>query len=108
MFWLTATLAGAALGLAYFAALWLTVRRLARGDWGVGAMAASLAARITLVGVAFYGLSQFGAGAALAALAGFLLARELLIRSLRCGAGVPPAADGLCCSVDVPPAPDSP
>jgi F1F0 ATPase subunit 2 len=83
-------LAGAALGSAYFAALWATVRRLPgrprAGLWAV----LSFAARVALLLAGLLLLSRWGGWPALvAALAGFLGARIAVVRALRPRAAAP-------------------
>jgi F1F0 ATPase subunit 2 len=85
---------GGALGVAYFGGLWLTVRRLADrrrprlllvGSWG---------ARLVLVAAGFAALAAWGTWTHLvAALAGFVAARTLMVACLRPspGAAAPPA-----------------
>lgn len=74
-------LVGAALGWLYFRALWTTVRRLPQrrrqGMW----MVMSLLVRLALVLAVFVLLVRWGGWPALvAALAGFLIARTVLVR----------------------------
>ena len=80
-------LAGAALGLAYFLALRVTVQRLHQqrhpGMW----MALGLIARLALALAVFVLAVREGGWPALAAaLAGFLLARTVLVRRVRAAA----------------------
>lgn len=83
-------LAGAALGAAYFAALWATVRRLAgRPRAGLWA-ASSFAGRVALLLAGLLLIGRWGGWPALVtALAGFLGARVAAVRALR---PPPPAA----------------
>lgn len=77
-------LLGAALGWVYFLALWTTVRELPqRGHPGLW-VALSFLARLALVVAAFTFVVRWGGWPALAAtLAGFLIARTVMVRRSR-------------------------
>lgn len=77
-----AALAGAALGLLHFAGLWWTVERLARGRGRVGLLLASALVRLAVVAGGLFLIMQGSWTRALAALAGLLLARALVLRRL--------------------------
>jgi len=82
--YLLAAIAGAALGLFYFGALWLTVRSLAGSDHPILLAMGSLFGRLAVVVGAFYLVATFGGWiAVLIALSGFILARIILVRRWR-------------------------
>jgi hypothetical protein len=80
--------AGAAVALAWLALLWGSVRLAARlgALWPIGA---GLAARLGLLGLAGWGMLAAGAEgpALLAALAGFALARLVVVARVRAAGG---------------------
>jgi F1F0 ATPase subunit 2 len=78
------TLLGALLGAAYFAALRQNVERYVAGR-PLGPTVALHVGRLLLAGLAFALIAGAGAAALLAALAGFLLVRTLLVRRVRTG-----------------------
>lgn len=81
-----ALLAGLGLGAVYFGGLWLTVRRLPTARNPGALAAASLFGRLAIVGGAFYGIAQARRWELLlAALAGMIVVRFVLIRKLRPG-----------------------
>jgi F1F0 ATPase subunit 2 len=80
-----ASAAGAGLGLLYFLSVWHTAQGLARARRPALFALSTLAARFALVLPGFYALSGYGWRSLLAALAGFIGARLLLVRRL----GVP-------------------
>jgi F1F0 ATPase subunit 2 len=82
MTWLTATVAGAGLGLLFFGGLWLTIQQLVRKQRRGGLLGVSCLVRLTLMALVFYGLSREGAGTILAGLCGWWLARWCLIRQV--------------------------
>lgn len=77
-------LAGGALGLAYFGALWLAVRRHAAGRDRVMAVALH-AARFALLGGGLWIIAQQGAPSLIAALGGFVVARQIAVSTVRSG-----------------------
>ena len=77
-----AFLAGAVLGLLYYGGLWLTIQRLPKASLPGVLVAMSLFLRLGLVLVAFYLVMGGRWERLLACLAGFLLARVLLVRRL--------------------------
>jgi F1F0 ATPase subunit 2 len=82
---LLAFVAGVVLGLFYYGGLWLTIQRLPQSSRPGMLTAVSLFLRLGLVLVAFYLVMGGSWERLLACLAGFLLARVLLVR--RCGPG---------------------
>jgi hypothetical protein len=77
-----AALAGFALGWGYFHALHRTIDLVVHGERWRSPLLLTIA-RIGSAVLVFGGAAQFGAGALLASLAGFLLARFVMLRSLR-------------------------
>jgi len=77
-----ALLAGAALGVFYFGGLWLTVRGLLDVQRRGLILAASFVVRTGVVLAAFYWITGRGWLCLIAAVAGFLIARHLLVRWL--------------------------
>jgi len=75
-------LAGIGLGGAYFAGLWETVRKLPDAEKPVRRVALSFALRMALVLSGFYLVMQGDWQRLAAAMVGFLLMRELLLRRL--------------------------
>ena len=73
---------GAAIGGMYFAGLWETVRKLPDVEKPVRRIALSYALRMTLVLSGFYFVMQGEWERLAAAMVGFLLMRELLLRRL--------------------------
>jgi len=80
--WIASFAVGGGVGVVYFSALWLTVRAIGAHPRLAGILVLSSLGRMLLVGAAFALLSQRGVGVSLAALAGLLLARTLLLRRL--------------------------
>lgn len=81
-----AFLIGLALGSSYFVALWATVRRLPQLRHPAVWMALSLLARLAVVLGALVLVVRSGGGPGLAAaLAGFVLARTVLVRRAKAG-----------------------
>ncbi len=78
-----AFLAGIWLGAVYFSGLWLTVRRLPRSRYPVLLLLASYVGRMALVLFGFYIVMDGYWERAAACLAGFLLARALVLRRWR-------------------------
>ena len=79
-------MAGGAIGLAYFGALWLAVRRHAESRDHFVAVALHVG-RFALLGGGFWLVAQQGAPSLIAALGGFVIARQiavLTVRSRRC------------------------
>lgn len=74
--------AGLALGVGHFAALWWTVRRALRARRPAVWMAASAVVRGAVVLAGFAALARIGAWPLLGALAGFLVARAGMLRTL--------------------------
>ena len=83
--WLLAVFGGGAVGALYFGGLWWTVRRIARTRHPGLLMAASYLVRTTIAAVALLAVASGEAGKVLAALAGFLVVRVALVRSVRGG-----------------------
>lgn len=79
---LGATVAGAALGLVYFLSVWHTARALSRVRQPALFAVSTLAARLTVLLIGLYALSRYGWPALLAALAGLMAVRLLLVRRL--------------------------
>ncbi|HNU84494.1 MAG: ATP synthase subunit I [Pseudomonadota bacterium] len=77
-----AFLAGIALGGIYFAGLWRTVRSLPDAEKPARRMAASFALRAALALAGFWLVLQGGWEGLVAAMAGFLAMREILLRRL--------------------------
>ncbi len=77
--WILAPFAGMLTGLLYFRLLGRAVERWVAGD-GAAVQLVLLVVRLGLAAIAFGLLVQAGALALLLALAGFLLARHLLLR----------------------------
>jgi len=73
-------LAGVALGIAYFAGLWWTVRRAVSSRRPAAWFAASFAVRAVLAGAVFWVVAGNGAAALLLSLAGFILVRVVATR----------------------------
>lgn len=80
-----AATAGLALGLFFFGALWLTVRQLPTARWPGLLIIVSFVVRMAVVVVGFYVVMGDRWERILACLAGFLLARTLLISWARKG-----------------------
>lgn len=81
--WIIVSLAiGAVLGAIYFAGLWITVRRLAITRQPALLMLVSFIGRVAVVLLGFYFVTDGRWERLIACLAGFLLARTLLIRRL--------------------------
>lgn len=87
-------LTGLALGSAYFAGLWWTVRRAVTSQRPAAWFAASFAVRALLAGAVFWLVARHGAAAVLTSLAGFVVARvvatRLVGRAHGRDAGIPP------------------
>ena len=75
-------LAGCAIGLAYFGALWLAVRRHAQGRDRVVAVALHVG-RFALLGGGLWLIAQQGAPSLIAALGGFVVARQIAVSTVR-------------------------
>jgi len=73
---------GAAIGVIYFAGLWETVRKLPDAEKPVRRVALSYALRMALALSGFYFVMQGEWERLAAAMVGFLLMRELLLRRL--------------------------
>ncbi len=73
-------LTGIGLGGVYFAGLWETIRRLPDAEHPVRRMALSYALRMTLALTGFYLVMQGQWERLAAAMVGFLLMRELILR----------------------------
>lgn len=81
---LAACIAGLLLGWVYFEALWATVRRLPRQRRPAMWMALSFLGRLATALAVFVLLARWGNWATLvAALAGFLIARAVLVHRVR-------------------------
>lgn len=74
--------AGAGLGFFYFGGLWLTVRQLAKTEQPILWMGLSFLGRLGLTLFGFYLVADGHWERLLAAIAGFFLARLLLVRRL--------------------------
>ncbi len=82
--WIIASLAiGAVLGAFYFGGLWLTVRRMTIAQQPALLLFVSLLVRAGVVLFGFYFVMDGHWDRLVACMAGFLLARTLLIRRLR-------------------------
>jgi F1F0 ATPase subunit 2 len=78
---LSAALIGAALGLFYFGALWLTVRTISAKQHPILLTMGSLLGRLAVAVVTFVLIARWGGWiAVLAGLAGFILIRVVLVR----------------------------
>lgn len=76
--------AGAVLGAVYFAALWLTTRRIPGSRHPGLLVAVSYLARLALLGAGLFAVVRLGgAPALLAALLGVIMARHLIVSALR-------------------------
>lgn len=73
-----ALLAGGAIGLFYFGGLWLTVQRIPSSSRPQLLMVGSFFVRLALSLAAFYLLTPWGWPAMAAALAGLIIARQIL------------------------------
>lgn len=81
-------LAGTALGLLYFLALWATVRRLRDSRRSVVLLLGSLLARLALAALGFYFIARFGGWAQLLLAAlGFTGARLFALRRVQADSG---------------------
>lgn len=84
LFWMiAATAAGGAFGAAYFGGLWLTVRSLSTMDQPALWLMVSFVCRVSIVLTGFYYVMGGRWEQLLACMAGFLIARTVLIRRLR-------------------------
>ena len=79
-----AALAGCAMGLAYFGALWFAVRRHAEGRGRFVALALHVG-RFALLGGGLWIIAQQGAPSLIAGLGGFVVARQIAILTVRSG-----------------------
>ena len=77
---MTSFIVGAAIGGVYFAGLWETIRRLPDVEKPLRRMAVSYALRTTLALSGFYFVMQGEWERLAAAMVGFLLMRELILR----------------------------
>lgn len=84
---LLAAAGGAAVAAAYFAGLWWTVRQLPRARHAGLLVTVSFFVRTPLAALALFGVSGGDAWRLLAAVAGFLAARTVIVRSARAPAG---------------------
>lgn len=85
---------GLAVGGLYFGALWLTLRRVPDADHPGGLVLVSYLMRLGVAGVGFYGVLRLGgAGALVAALVGFVVMRQLVIRRVGGRSGAPAAQE---------------
>jgi len=76
---LAALMTGFGIGLASVGGLWLTIRRAVGSPRIQAALAFSQVLRLSLAGAGFYAVSREGPGYLLPALAGFWIARRILI-----------------------------
>ena len=74
---------GVGLGIVYFGGLWLTVRRLPDARWPALLLLGSMLGRTALTLLGFYLVMDARWERLLACLAGFILARMVLMRRLR-------------------------
>lgn len=74
-----AVAAGFVLGIGYFAGLWWTVRRLARGDGSAGWLVISFAMRAALLLAGFWVITWGAADRLVACLIGYILARQVTV-----------------------------
>lgn len=85
MIWIAAIGAGAALGLAHFGGLWLTVRGVVDRPARSALVPYAGAIRLALLGSGLMLLARQGAGAMMAALGGIWLSRWFLLRRIAGG-----------------------
>jgi F1F0 ATPase subunit 2 len=81
--WLGAALAGALLGLTYFAGLWWTVQRVRRARHPVLLVAASFGLRAALAVAVLFLIMSGEVMRLLVALGGFFLVRTVVLRRVR-------------------------
>ncbi len=79
---LLGALAGFALGVGFYVALWATIRRATRAARPWTWMLGSFALRLAVVGAGFLLLARIGTWQLAGALAGFVAARPLVTRAL--------------------------
>jgi F1F0 ATPase subunit 2 len=82
MNWFAALATGAGLGLVYFFGLWWSVRQLLRSPGRRGWVVGGRIVRISVAGLGFLALSQFGGQVVVVGLTGFWFARWHLLRRL--------------------------
>ena len=82
MIWIAAVGAGAALGLAYFGGLWLTVRGVVSRPARSALVPYGGAIRLIFLGSGLMLLGRQGAGALVGALGGLWLSRWFLVRRI--------------------------
>lgn len=82
MSWIVAIAAGAALGLAYFGGLWLTVKSVVRQPARATWVPMSGVVRLILLGIGLAILGRQGAASVLAGLGGLWLSRWYLVQWL--------------------------
>ena len=80
--WIVAFGVGLALGVAYFGALWLSVRHLPQTKRPALLLAASALVRFTLLAAAFVLVMDTGWERLLVCILGFLVGRHVLIRRI--------------------------
>lgn len=85
---------GAAVGAVYLGCLWWTVRRLVRGAARPLLIAAGFGLRVGALAFGLYLVSGGEWPRLLAGLAGFIVTREAVLRSLRKGPGAEPGIEG--------------
>lgn len=78
----TSLAAGAVLGIVYFRGLWQTVLRLPDFKRPAWSMSWSYVARVLIVMAGFYFVTEGRLERVAMAMAGFILARQFLVRSL--------------------------
>ena len=83
MTWLLCVLGGVALGVVYFGGLWWTVRAIVGSPRSVFLQLASLLLRTAATLVGFYWVGGGDARRLVACLAGFVLARAIVVRWVR-------------------------
>lgn len=78
-----ALLTGAGLGVVFFGGLWLTLLKLPTTRWPILLALGSMIGRMCITILGFYLISDRSWQQLVACVAGFILARQLLIRRLR-------------------------
>lgn len=77
---LLAIMAGIVLGIVFFGGLWLTVKNGLESKWSMLIFAGSFLVRMAIILISFYFMVQSGWKIAGAGLAGFLIARVIVVR----------------------------
>lgn len=76
---LLAFMAGIVLGIVFFGGLWLTVKNGLQSKWSTLIFAGSFLVRMAIILVSFYFMVRSGWKITVAGLAGFLLARVIVV-----------------------------